>query len=206
MLRLDLIHRIINKKFGGLTVETDGLLLVKGGQADVSPSLPYIQHNLIFQNRYKNYQKIPKEIKTTLNSVTTTYFNKVNSSYRYILIGDDNIDEDDEITQLAENALPSGGKDFQQLIEDVHAFLCTETFKSALEALRNDNNILLKYGHTIMSDIEEVNLNKNDFFERRLFFDIRYDWSDNFVEDETNIGVIEEVDPQPERVTAPVGL
>lgn len=158
-LAVDKINAILISKFG--------LPVIRGGQNHESPPLPYIQYDLVIEDKYNNYQILKNVTEETPGTIEGEYKNPTYTTFQYGIIGDE------------------GQADVVQ-IENIYNYMTTAGFKIALNA----ENIY----HTIMSDVTELSINKQDFYERRFIFEVRFAWSNNFTEDETIISVIETAD------------
>lgn len=166
-LALDKVHALIKTKFE--------LEIIRGGQDQESPPLPYIQYDLIINEKYNNYQ-ILKETRENGPIIESEYKNPTYETYQYSVIGDE------------------GQLDVIKT-EDLYNFMTTQIFKIAINA----ENIF----HTILSDVTEVNINKQEFFERRFLFEVRFAWSNNFIENETAVSAIETAGGTREPAMAP---
>lgn len=156
------------------------LVIWPGGRNPESPLLPYVQYDLLFEQKYKAHQIFSCTEEPTPGVIETHYKNPSSLHYQYSFIGS------------------ADDKYLRQSITLLYNYMTTKGFKVLLDSL--------KIGLTIMSPIQELILNKQECLERRFFFDIRLNYSDNFTEDESDVGVIETVNPLPLRVPAEDGL
>lgn len=154
MLRLDLINNIIRVRF-------PDLVIIRSGQDNESPPLPYLSYSFIAENKYKDNQVIRQ-----LTETTTEYKNVNATDYRYTLVSDPAQDASE-----GESIIVS-----EKTIRDIYNFLTSLSFELSM------NRIDTKYN--LLSDVQEVTFDQNGFFERRFLFTIRFFWADLFVEQE----------------------
>ena len=154
MLVISNVHDIFRTRFT--------LPIVRSGQENESPTLPYMSYINLSETRYQDYQVI-RDL-TLTDSIQ--YKNPVRSNYRYTVVADSRKD-----SSQGENIIAS-----EKLARDIFNFISTVTFELAMKRLDVKYNLL--------SDLQEVDFNQNDFYERRFFFTINYFWADLFTEDE----------------------
>ena len=134
---------LINEAHKLITTRT-GLKFLRGGLDDESLNLPYMQYDLIEDKRYNNYQVLKETEEIAGPILNAHYKNPVYSTYQYTIIND--------------------GDDFiaLQRIDDVFNYMTTDSFKIGLDAF--------SIKHVILSPVTEINLEKQEFFERRSVF------------------------------------
>lgn len=136
-----------------------GLEIVAGGQDQETLIPPYIIYDTITEGRYKDYQILKEYSEETPGTPKIEYKNPNNHIYEYSTVND-----------------PSDVSGAMTIIKDLFNFLTTDTFKLFMKR----NNL----GHTIMTNVKEVKINKSDFSERWFRFELRYMFSDNFTNEE----------------------
>lgn len=136
-----------------------GLEIMRGGQDQETVELPYLQYDNITEGRYKDYQILKEYSEDIPGTPEIEYKNPNNHIYEYSTVND-----------------PSNISGAMTIIKDFFNFLTTDEFKLSMKR----NNL----AHTIMTDVKEVRINKNDFSERWFRFELRYMFADNFTQAE----------------------
>lgn len=159
------------------------LIIWPGGKTKESPNLPYLQYDLILDNRLKDWQILKNTevipavdedlgamppVEAEAEKILGHYKNTASATYQYSLIGSTN------------------DKNLRQRTRDLYNYMTTDGFKLSVSEL--------PFAVNLVSAVQELILTKQEDTERRFFFDVRFRYADNFTEDETDIGVLKSVD------------
>ena len=180
MLRLDLINnqlRTGSQAFLGLA---EPLQILRTGQNNQNIPLPYIEYSFVTEARKANYQVSTVYQDPTITGGTLEACMSYTSTtdYQYALVAEN-------------NSLPSAIVNF----EGVYDYTLTEEFSIALRSLV-DGPDTFSYEVTQLAEngVQEIRLEKDQFFERRFIFELRFYWLTNRIFDASSIGEIDTID------------
>ncbi len=164
------------EKINDLIAVRTELIPVRNGQNPESLKLIYIEFTQIALLKAGSQSIIKKKTEEVEGVIQGEYKVPTYTTFQYAVVGSG--DEEVEI--------------FSQC-QDLYRFMSSDRFELSLRALDPSTS------RTVLGDILELSINRQDDMERRAFFDVRYGHMDEFSEDETDISVIEEFE-DPERV------
>jgi hypothetical protein len=136
-----------------------GLKFSASGQSVQSPEPSFFSYALILEQRYREYQTIRK-IESTSGSTIKTYIIPVETHTQYTLV-----------------SKSAAGIEARNQIRALYNFLHTDGFRRELHSL--PYNLRFK----IVSDIREISVPREQFYERHASFDVKWLWADCFSED-----------------------
>lgn len=131
--------------------------IIREGQQLPPGMYPYVSYVLINDDRYTGYQVMSSTFDSESEGTGIEYKAPTYQTYQYSICSND-----DSI----ENSL--------NRINDFYNFFLTNAFKIAIKR----HNITAD----IVSPITEINEIKDKFFERQFMFEVRYGYSNNFIE------------------------
>jgi hypothetical protein len=149
------------------------LNIVASGQNNESLPHPFITYQVLREPKYREYQKL-----RVVNPVTPFEKKEVfptSTEVQYTVYY-----ESDQVYESRE------------MIRKLYRYICSDEFAAAMKKAD-----VAEY--SVLSEIREISVNKGDYFERQLNFDVRYIWPDMETNPKSDVidevGVVEEVPP-----------